>query len=124
MTPSQPECLILAGPNGGGKSTVYKRLIAKEKLPSDTIYVNTDDNLKTLERLDPTATDIAAGRLSISTLNEAISSKTDFVFETTLSSHHSIRTIEMARSAGYVVGLIYVLLQTVELHNARIRTRS
>ena len=85
-------------------------------------YINTDDNLIALRRRG-LASEIEAARMSIRQLDAAMAHKRDFAFETTLSSRHSIRTIERARTAGYRVGLIYVLLQNVELHMARIRTR-
>lgn len=123
MSSEAPECLIVAGPNGGGKSTVFQALLEHGELPADLQYINTDENFRTLRSSDERASEIAAARVSIEQLDAAIVVRRNFAFETTLSSRHSIRTISKARAAGYRVGLLYVILQKVELHNARIRTR-
>ncbi|MGV3553022.1 zeta toxin family protein [Rhizobium sp.] len=122
MTPSELGCLILAGPNGGGKTTVYRDLLAQGFISSDMLYINTDDNLVELRR-EGEASELDAARLSIRQLGAAIDGRKSFAFETTLSSHHSIRTIKRARGAGYRIGLLYVILQDVALHQARIETR-
>lgn len=61
--------------------------------------------------------------MSIARINDLISSRQSFVFETTMTSRHSIRAIERARQAGFRVGLIFVLLDSVELHIARVAAR-
>lgn len=118
-----PECLIIAGPNGGGKTTVYRHLLAQGQFPAALDYVNTDELLRELRLHAPAASEIAAGRLSLIRINNLIDRRESFVFETTLSSQHSLRVMRRLRQSGYHVGLIFVLLQNVELHIARVATR-
>ena len=121
--PHVPECLFVAGPNGGGKSTVYERLLETGMFPVERLYINTDDIRRNIARQYGYASDIGAARISIDMVRSAIAERRDFVFETTLSSKHSVRSIEIARKSGFRIGLIFVVLQTAQLHIARIRTR-
>lgn len=45
-----------------------------------------------------------------------IDDRVSFTYETTLSSHQSVRLVQDAPSAGYQTVLIFVALATVELH--------
>ena len=121
--PHVPECLFVAGPNGGGKSTVYARLLETGMFPVGRLHINTDDIRRNIEQQYGYASDIDAARISIDMVRNAIAERRDFVFETTLSSNHSVRSIEVAGKSGFRIGLIFVVLQTAELHIARIRTR-
>ena len=57
-------------------------------------------------------------------LDDAIRSRDDFIYETTLSSHQSIELLRHARHAGYEIGLIFVALRDVELNIARVAQRA
>ena len=57
------------------------------------------------------------------TLVSALRLKEDFVYETTLSSHHSIGLIRKALDADYEAGLVLVLLRDLELNVARVAQR-
>ncbi|WP_161959285.1 zeta toxin family protein [Rhizobium tumorigenes] len=52
-----------------------------------------------------------------------IAAKADFVFETTLSSEHSIKVIERAKEAGFLVNMIFVCLDTATRNVERVRFR-
>ncbi len=61
--------------------------------------------------------------MAVSRINELIAAKADFVFETTLSSEHSIKVMERAKEAGFHVNMIFVCLDTAERNVERVRFR-
>lgn len=112
------ECTILAGPNGSGKSSIHR------KLDPPGIFINADELAKALPAdMLSGPRRIRAGRLAIEQIDTAIDLRTDFCFETTLSSKHSLNVMQRARQAGFRVGLVYVILATPELHVERVRFR-
>lgn len=108
---------MLAGPNGAGKSTVYRTLSL-----SGT-FVNADDMARELDPTNPEGASIAAGRLVLDRLHSLISGRQDFIYETTLSSHQSIKLLKQAREAGYSTLLVFVALASAELHILRVAQR-
>ncbi|MDT4853339.1 Zeta toxin [compost metagenome] len=115
---SRPLCTILAGPNGSGKSSIY----AKMKPPGE--FVNADLIEAALEGdLSKGERQVKAGRAAITRVRELIETRTDFVFETTLSSHHSIKVIEDAIDHGFEVGLLFVALDHPQRNVERVRFR-
>ncbi|MBZ5761946.1 zeta toxin family protein [Rhizobium sp. VS19-DR104.2] len=114
----KPICTILAGPNGSGKSSIY------EKYRPAGDFVNTDEIQKSLPQgLAESANRVKAGRIAITRINQLIAAKADFVFETTLGSEHSIKVIERAKEAGFLVNMIFVCLDTATRNVERVRFR-
>ncbi len=115
---SKPQCTILAGPNGSGKSSIY----AKMKPPGE--FVNADVIEAALEGdFSKGERQIKAGRAAVTRVRELIDTKANFVFETTLSSHHSIKVIEDAIKNGFEVGLLFVALDDPLLNVKRVGFR-
>ena len=105
-------CTILAGPNGSGKSSIH------ELLDPVGEFVNADVIARAYGLGEG-----PAGRRAISRLEDLQRERKDFVFETTLSSHHSINVMRKARHSGYEVGLVFVALADVELNVRRVAER-
>lgn len=115
---SQPSCIILGGPNGSGKSSAYA------KLKLDGVWINADEIAKKLTGAsDGRAAAMAAGRAAIRQLAEMITTKTSFIYETTLSSQQSINLMRDAKAAGFSVDLYYTALDSVEKNIERVRQR-
>ena len=112
-----PECTIIAGPNGAGKSSLFKHL----QLPGK--FVNADDIARQLDPGDPGSMSFQAGRLVLKTIEEIISRREGFIYETTLSSHHSLNLLRRVREEGYRTLLIFIILETADLHVARVAQR-
>lgn len=114
----KPTCTIIAGPNGSGKSSIYQKLSPPGRfINADEIALSLDANLPSEIRR------VKAGRATISLISEMISTMQSFVFETTLSSSHSIDTMRIARLAGFHVALVYVVLHDPEQNVERVRFR-
>ena len=103
-----PYCTIIAGPNGSGKSSVYEKLRpVGEFVNADVIAATLPQHLSDRERR------MRAGRIVVTLLRELTAKKRDFVFETTLSSKHSLDVMRNAREAGFEVGIIFAVFAVV-----------
>jgi predicted ABC-type ATPase len=117
LSSSKPTCVILAGTNGAGKSTVFS-----ETNPPG-IFVNADDIAREISPDNPESVSVEAGRRVISLLKRLMLDRESFTYETTLSSRQALNVMRQARSAGYQVELIFIALRSPELHVARVASR-
>lgn len=120
----KPQCTIFAGPNGSGKTAIYDKM--QNDVPG--VFINADQialNLRShdVATLDTSSYRVKAGRMAIEQVNRHITARSDFAFETTLSSQHSLRVMRRARQAGFAVGLIYVILDTWQRNLDRVHFR-
>jgi predicted ABC-type ATPase len=113
-------CTILGGTNGSGKSTIYEEAVRPQ---IEGEFVNADILARRISPEAPEAASLRAGKQVVVRLDELITKRQNFVHETTLSSRQSLRVIRRARAAGYQVGLIFVVLHSVELNILRVRER-
>ncbi|NTA19757.1 zeta toxin family protein [Agrobacterium tumefaciens] len=113
-----PYCTVFAGPNGSGKSSIYDKI----RPPGE--FVNADLIEASLQLdVEPAARKVRAGRIAITRINELMTLKTDFAFETTLSSHHSLSVLAKAKTAGYRIGMVFVGLDSAERNVERVQYR-
>lgn len=113
--------VIIAGPNGSGKTT-----FAREYLPKEAgcpVFVNVDLIAAGLEPFRPELAAIRAGRLMLKEIREHIRRGESFAFETTLSGLTYARLIPQWRKRGYRVKLIYLWLPKVEMAIRRVAVR-
>jgi predicted ABC-type ATPase len=104
--------LVLAGPNGSGKSTVTRGL----SVPG--VYVNADDI-----KMEYGLTDIEAAEKAEQLREALLRKKTDFTFETVLSTGRNLELMKKAAKAGYEVRCVYVLTCNADINVARVMTR-
>lgn len=113
-------CTILGGTNGSGKSTIYEEAVRPQ---IEGEFVNADILARRISPYAPESASLRAGKQVIARLRNLITARQSFVHETTLSSHQSLGVMRRARDAGYHVGLIFVVLDNVELNVLRVRER-
>lgn len=123
MSHTQPNIWVLAGPNGGGKSSVGGASFRM----AGVSYFNPDEATRRLLELNP-ATDLqtangAAWRMGKEQLEKAIVSRSSFSFETTLGGTTIPRLLREAADAGLAIRMWFVALRDCELHLARIKAR-
>lgn len=106
-------CTIVAGPNGSGKSTIYPLLSLEGE------FVNADIVARRINPAHPESVSMAAGRLVLRTIDEILSDRRSFVYETTLSSRQSLAVMERCKEMGYEVALVYIALDSPELNVQR-----
>lgn len=111
---------IIAGPNGAGKTSVARPLLEELGISE---YVNADQIAKGLSMLHPERMKFSAGRLAIQRIQDLLSQKVDFAFETTLASKSIIRVIKQAKEIGYETTVNFYSLPQVETSIRRVRHR-
>lgn len=84
MSDVSPQVIVIAGPNGAGKTTLAPFLLR------DTFglleYVNADSLAAGLSAFSPESTAVEAGRIMLRRLHELADHRSNFAFETTLST--------------------------------------
>lgn len=117
---NKPSMTVFAGTNGAGKSHLTG--ILKHQHP-DIEIIDADAIAKKLNPSDPAKANIAAGRITIERVRDAIKNGRSFSVETTLSGGNALRQMEMAKQAGYNIRLYFVGLDSADLHVTRVANR-
>lgn len=117
----QPRCIVIAGPNGSGKTT-----FAREYLPVGAgvvHFVNADLIAAGLSPLRPRAAAVAAGRIFVAEIERLAAAREDFAFETTLSGRSHLARLRCWRDSGYRVEMIFLKLSSSAVALRRIAAR-
>ena len=117
----QPVCWIIAGPNGAGKTTFA--LTTFGRLSACSKFINADLIAAGLSPLAPEREQIAAGRIFLDAIEQAIREREDFAFETTLAGRAHLPRVREMLDSGWRVELIYLALPSVELSGLRVAER-
>lgn len=115
-----PIYFLLAGPNGAGKSTLYEDAFDKAMA-----FINPDVIAKEIapDDVNNPLVSIRAGKIALAQMVEAMAAKRSFVFETTLTSKQSLRSLAMAKANGYLIALYYVGVNCKEISICRVAAR-
>ena len=116
-----PICRIIAGPNGGGKTTFALKYLPQ--VAPGTAFVNADLIAAGLSPLAPEQQLVAASRLFLQQIEQHVAAGRDFAFETTLAGRGYLRLVSRLRSTGWRVELLYLALPSVELSRLRVAER-
>lgn len=117
----QPRIIIIAGPNGVGKTT-----FAREFLPQEAgcpVFVNADLIAAGLSPFAPEQAALQAGRLMLEAIAQHVARRETFAFETTLAGLGYARHIPRWRKAGYRVELFFLGLPTADAAVQRVAER-
>ncbi len=122
--PEATPCItVLAGPNGGGKSSIGGAMLRQ----AGGDYFNPDEaaqRFREAERsLSPPEANSRAWREGVRLLERAVAERKSFAFETTLGGRTITTLLDRAASAGLEVRIWYVGLQSPEQHIERVRAR-
>lgn len=118
-----PTLTVLAGTNGGGKSSIGGAQLQAARTP----FFDPDAETQALIAANPGMTleeaNAAAWRIGKERLETAIVDRLSFNFETTLGGSTITRLLRQARANGLRVRMWYCGLSNVELHIARVQRR-
>jgi predicted ABC-type ATPase len=118
-----PRIFVLAGTNGAGKSSIGGANIRRR----GGHYFNPDEAAAAIRRAQPhlsaTQANSAAWHEGKRLLQQAITQRLDYNFETTLGGRSFTRLLEEAASQGFEVRIWYVGLLTADHHIARVKAR-
>ncbi len=118
---SEPVCTIIAGPNGAGKTTFALKYLSE--VTHCRHFINADLIASGLSPLSPELEQVAASRLFLGKIRQAVERKEDFAFETTLSGRAHLRRIRDLQENAWRVELIYLYLPDVEMSIERVAER-
>lgn len=116
-----PKNVIIAGPNGSGKTTFASEYLRN----ADMEYISADAIAATLVSTpeDMDKVKLQAGRLFFVEMRRLIESEKDFAVEVTLAGKGFERIISRLKRAGYTVTIVFIFLKSPEMSVARVRNR-
>ena len=121
MATVHPQVVILAGPNGVGKSTSAPLLLRGALGVSE--FVNADVIATGLSAFAPETTEIQAGKLLLNRIRHLADTGANFSFETTLASRTFAPWIKQLLLRGYQAHLVFLWLPSADLAVARVVER-
>jgi len=123
MSIEKPKLIIIAGPNGSGKTTVTGKILEHQWIEGCK-YINPDliarDEFGDWN--SPEAVLKAANRAA-ELREECLKNKTGILFETVLSASDKVDFIKRARDAGYFIRLFFVGTDNPVINAGRIARR-
>ena len=116
----RPRLIVIAGPNGSGKTSLTRFL--KKRGYDFGGYINPDDTAATLEGSYEDRVRRAQA-LTTQWRQEAIVARRSFSYETVFSHPSKLGELEAAREAGFEITLLFVGIDNPDINLERVRTR-
>lgn len=119
----KPKLIIIAGPNGSGKTTITEQLLSHE-WGDECIYIN-PDNIARDKFGDWNSEEavLKAAKFATEQRYQLLDSGKSVVFETVLSSDEKLEYIKQAKEAGYFIRVFFVCTESPSINAARIAGR-
>ena len=119
----KPVLIVIAGPNGSGKTTITSRILKHEWLEG-AIYINPD--IVAQEKFGDWNSQEAvlkSIKYCESLREDCLQKKQSLVFETVLSADNKIDYIKRAKEAGFFIRLFFVSTEHPSVNASRIARR-
>lgn len=123
MTEHKPLLIIIAGPNGSGKTTITSRILKHEWL-EDCEYINPDDIAQ--NTFGDWNSDIAvkqAAQYASELREQYLKERKSLIFETVFSSDDKVNYVKRAIEAGYFIRIFFVATESPIINAARVANR-
>ncbi len=119
----QPELIVIAGPNGSGKTSVTQKFLHHE-WADGTIYINPDEVAK--EKFGDWNSKKAvlnAANYCAEWREQCLKTGISFVFETVFSAPDKIDFLVRAKEAGFFIRLFFIATYSPTINASRIANR-
>lgn len=123
MVTHKPVLIVIAGPNGSGKTTITSKILRHEWM-EDAVYVNPDQVAQ--ERYGDWNSEEAVMKAVLyceQQREDCLRNAKSLIFETVLSSDGKIDFIRRAHSAEYFIRMFFVATKHPSINAARIAQR-
>lgn len=119
----KPLLIIIAGPNGSGKTSITKKILQHDWIEACE-YINPDDIAKDVfGDWNDKESVLKAAILSTKMREDFINSSKSLIFETVLSADNKIKFIKKAKAKGYFIRLFFVGTDSPTINASRIAKR-
>lgn len=119
----KPELIIIAGPNGSGKTTITQKFLHHE-WAEGTTYINPDQVAKDMfGDWNNSEAVLKAANYCADLREKCLAEKRSFVFETVFSAQDKIDFVLKAKEAGFFVRIFFVATNHPSINAARIASR-
>ena len=119
----KPVLIVIAGPNGSGKTSTT-RLVIKHEWAEQCVYINPDEiaQSKFGDWNDVNAVHQAVEYCE-TWREQLLQERKDFIFETVLSSEGKVDFLKRAKEAGYFIRMFFICTESPTINAARIANR-
>ena len=121
MANEHSSVIVLAGPNGSGKTTAAPKLL--RDVLGVVEFVNADTIAQGLAAFGPELVAMEAGAVMLSRLRQLADQRRNFAFETTLAGRSLAPWLSSLIQNGYDFHLAYLWLPSADLAVARVADR-
>jgi predicted ABC-type ATPase len=119
----KPKLIIIAGPNGTGKTSVTGKILEHEWIEG-CLYINPDNIAKdTFGDWNSPEGTLKAAQLAARMREECLAKNESFCFETVMSAPDKLDFIRRAKEAGYFIRLFFVGTSSPMINASRIALR-
>ena len=119
----KPELIIIAGPNGSGKTSVTKRFLHYE-WAEGTIYINPDEVANEMfGDWNSKEAVLNAANYCAEWREKCLTERKSFVFETVMSAEDKVQFIIKAKNAGFFIRLFFISTENPKINASRIADR-
>ena len=118
-----PLLIVVAGPNGSGKTTITSEVLASEWL-EDAVYINPDNIAQ--EKFGDWNSPEAVRQAAIYSeqwREDCLVKRESLIFETVMSAPDKLDFIRRAKQAGYFVRIFFIGTENPTINTARIARR-
>ncbi len=118
----RPTLVVVAGPNGSGKTSFLTCMSDKQRIIGE--WINPDEIAqKEFAGWNDPQSIIQAANLAEERREKAIAERRDFTFETVLSAQDKLAFIQKAKNAGFFVRAYFIATESPDINAARVARR-
>lgn len=123
ITTHKPVLIVIAGPNGSGKTTITSRVLQHEWL-EDAVYINPDNVAQDMfGGWNNQEAVLKAAQYCEQLREDCLANSKSMIFETVMSTDSKVDFIHRAKAAGFFVRLFFVSTSNPKINASRIADR-